>query len=212
MRLASPDEEYLRSLDQTILDVEGWILRAGSALLTFWDGQRRNFIRETVAADATGQLVVGRVSTNRCLSSLVEYLYCCEEMDLPPTADRDSVTHNLARADEYLRALAAETVAELARSPESVRHSVGDTPDLFTDAHIALAATAVESRLRPAQRDSGPLLAPVNADWPGVRTNVLSFMSDDCELVGQWLGGKIHERDVVHDFVTLHFICALDCL
>lgn len=110
-------------LDREIDEVAGWIIRAGGALLSFYDSARAGFIRDTVAVQPDDrQPVLGRTSTSRAFTSLLEVLYFLAEEDTLTHANQDyRLLHE--RAKQAVQEIARSHFAALSTESDRVRES-----------------------------------------------------------------------------------------
>ena len=196
--------EFVEQLDSRLIDLEQWIPRAGQSILTFWDPYHRQFIRETFQRDPSSGPPLGKTSTNRALSALIDLLrYLAEESD--DTPELAIATQNII-ADLYQGYL-----ARLPTDPRSVRSSDVNGVNMFTDAHLILAASVADSWLRRARASC------IEAErWPdpeqraAIRDALSGMVDENLVVLREELGGRVHPLDLPHDFVTLYAVRAVD--
>jgi hypothetical protein len=196
--------ELAKRLDAILTDLEQWIPRAGESMLTFWDPDRRQFIRETFQRDPQSGPPLGKTSTNRALSALIDMLrYLAEEL-----ADTSDLAVN---AQSIVADLYQGYLARLPEDPRSVRSSDVNGVNMFTDAHLILAVSVTDSWLARSQQP------PADTDrWPSqeqraiIHNAVSGIVNENLAVLSEQLGGRVHPLDLPHDFVTLYAVRAVD--
>ena len=173
-------------------------------MLTFWDPDHRQFIRETFQREPSSGPPLGKTSTNRALSALIDLLrYLAEEL---------AHTSDLAiGARSIVADLCQGYLGRLPDDPHSIRSSDVNGVNMFTDAHLILAASVTDSWLARAQ------LPWVEAGrWPSreqraiIRNAVGGMVDENLAVLREQLGGRVHPLDLPHDFVTLYAVRAVD--
>lgn len=195
-------------LDREIDEVAGWIIRAGGALLSFYDSARAGFIRDTVAVQPDDrQPLLGRTSTSRAFTSLLEVLYFLAEEDTLTHANQDyRLLHE--RAKQAVQGIARSHFAALSTESDRVRESSQNGINMFTDSHVIMAVTTLHTAGSLAGADGRAALPdPILND---VQTCTKAIWEENLRSLHQWQGGRIHSRDQNHDFVTLHAVRAGD--
>lgn len=177
--------------DGDLQAVGQWILTAGAALRSFYVARRASFVRDTVHVDDPAP-----TSTHRAFFALYEFLRFLEEEDLGNSPDSKETIQVVCRvASRYLQMAAAGRLSRLRRSKDN-------DENMFTDAHLLIAASVL-----PGLENGFPINVNVRAIKRVLRSRVAR---PNLNLLKSWGGGKIHEADDVHDFVTLYMVRALD--
>lgn len=184
-------DQYLDGLDRRIVDLDEWIDRAATSLMTFkvQAGFRRNTTLAGVAAGAT--------STSRSLFALHEYRRSLleEERQIP------------ARLDAQLRDGIESLVFRLAKEgPEAVCEQSENGPNSFTYSHMLLV-------LQFAGELAGDLgltadYSPLQARLEETAEKLATDLRVEIERAGRM--GLQPKDEAPHHFVTLHGVRAID--
>jgi hypothetical protein len=194
------------ALDQEITDVGRWIVTAGNAISTFYDANRTIFIRDTVAYE-NSQLAAGRTSTGRAFVALIELLYWLAEEDAENRAPAHRYRLLRDKAAAIVLGLAKNHLGNLPDDPGRVRTSTVNGDNMFTDGHLLLSVSLLQRAASLTGVERFPLDDGGIARVQAAASNILA---DNLERMRRWEGGKIHEDDIIHDFVTLHAVRAAD--
>lgn len=172
-----------------------WVLRAGSALTGFYNESKGVFWRENsqkYASPPDRNRGYHPTSTNRAFLALREYRRFLLE--------QDASTREQERISEILREIAKKYLRRLLASSKKVRKSKTNDVNMFTDSQILMSLAILP--------DLKQFLTSLNlAKIAGAGR---SIAAENIQLLRRWKGGKISEKDDVHDFVTLHLVRALD--
>jgi ATPase family associated with various cellular activities (AAA) len=197
--------EYVRLLDGTLSDLDAWIPHAGQSLLTFWDSSHSQFIRETFRRDP-GEAPVGKTSTNRSLSSLIDLLrYLAEER----RTDQIALER---RAESTVAAVYGNYLSKLLVNLDLIRPSDVNGKNMFTDAHLVLAASAASAWADRTEQswDHHATPLPSFEERHQIRAAIREIVDENVGVLVTQLGGRVHRLDVPHDFITLHAVRAVD--
>jgi hypothetical protein len=193
----------LADVDARLAELDQLIVKAGDGLLSFWDGDRGNFIRET-SPQADGLPALGRTSTNRSLAALIDLLRYLEE-EGKGTSDlaKQAIDKVALLSDGYLN--------DLIEKPDSVRPSLVNGVNMFTDAHLILAVAMVDAWYeRSSLAPSSTVMSRGNDRRNQIRAQARAIAAEDRTQLLKDLGGRVHPKDSVHDFVTLHAVRGVD--
>jgi len=180
------------SLDEHIESLAEWILKAGSALQGFYVPSRGAFVRDSINPGKKGY---SPTSTARSFLALWEFHRFLREEDFAESSE----TQDVARV---LNGITEKFFGLFIKRPNSVRQSGTNGINMFTDSHILMASSIINSgpNLLTAGKIDKSLLHKVSATIASVNQR---------DLV-KWGGGKIVEESQVHDFVTLFALRSLD--
>jgi hypothetical protein len=194
-------------LNETIDATMASITRAGRALITFFDDTRVAFVRDSVAQDEDGRPSIGRTSTCRALTGLIDLArVLTEEEATDPELHLSTI--------EIINLLAKEYFTCLVENPDELRTSDINGVNMFTDSHLVLSALMLDA-YRTAGADREPRGGRINL--PPERFGAgMAEVERIAEQIQQnlvaWLGGRIHQGAQTHDFITLYGVRAADAL
>jgi hypothetical protein len=177
-------------LDDRLARLDPLIERAASALRTFSPPRVDAFLRESLAElPDDPRTVVSVTATARAFFALFEYLRMNAE-NRRLTAAHVEIAAKLARI--------ADTVLS---DREAMAWSVNDR-NMFTASQFLLAASVVQN------------LQPLTEQAVAKIDRILEAAAEIAEMsavdVEAWRGGRMAEKDVVHDFITLHIVRGID--
>lgn len=199
---ASRTLNIVEMLDLRLADLDAWIPRAADDLLTFWDAERHDFIRETVVTNQATKPAVGKTATNRALASLIDLLrYLAEERKSDSPLGTDAIAK--------VRALLANHLNKLATDPTDIRSSEGGGLNMFKDAHLVLAASATDAWTERVAVGSEAIVLDEDTR-AAIRESLGAIVRENLAVLREDNGARVHPSDTIHDFVTFYSIRATD--
>jgi len=182
----------LNILDSQIDSLPQWITLAGKALMRFYNEDKGVFWRDSFGMKERDK-DLHPTSTNRSYFALSEYLRFLYE--------EDSAQDSKEKVSNILRGVSEKYIAMIIRDSETPRMSTDNKLNMFTDSHLLLSC----SRLQGLKQ-----LIKLNVDTKAVKKAIGPIAATNKEKLLQCRGGKVNEKDEIHDFVTLQVVRALD--
>jgi hypothetical protein len=178
-------------IDGRLGDLKHWIIRAGTAQLTFYNEGKRGFRRSTVSKkDATSA-----TSSARSFFALFEFRRFLREED-------ESIPDRL---DTALSGVAEEWFLKLPTDLDDIRSRSDNEENPFTDGHLLAAAAVVPALARALDSDQ---LGNAYDEIRQTCRNLASTLAGELIAAG---GGLVAPEDaIVHDFITIHAVRGID--
>jgi hypothetical protein len=195
--------DFIGTLDLRLFELDSWIPRAGADLLTFWDAQRRDFIRETLVVAGETQPALGRTATNRALASLVDFLRYLAEEKMSDSALAGEVRDRVG-------ALVGSYVAKASADPASVRSTDASGFNMFKDAHLVLALSVASTWLERTASTDGGNGSSAGDIRAAINSLLSSIVTENAVALDGARGARVHLSDTIHDFVTFYSVRAID--
>jgi hypothetical protein len=205
------------SLDEAIDAAMAWITRAGWALTTFFDDRRAGFVRDSVSQDDDGQTSIGRTSTCRALTALIDLVRVLDEEGSDPQLSTWALNIIKQLAERYFN--------RLPEQPRELRDSRANGINMFTDSHIVLSTLLLDA-FQAAGTDRSSEVERI--DLPAERLaamitaarRIVEGIEDPRDMADEgleshlrkWGGGRTILADRNHDFITLYAMQAVDAL
>lgn len=187
----------LTSLDQRIASIEKWINVAGRALLLLYNGDLGVFWRDNVEKERNGQ-GNSATSTLRAFSAILEFKRFIQEEDFQDSKLQEEVTLAIKGViEKYLKVDPAR--------PEVRRSSANDI-NTFTDSHLLFAVSMLPTAEALLKRDKTSL----DVDLGSAHKSLVPLRDELIGLISRLHGANLQGSELVHDFITLHAIRALD--
>lgn len=195
----------IAKLNQILDDLSKWIIKAGEGLMSFYSESYEGLFYYNSGDIASKFAHLHPTTINRSISPLFEYYRFLseEEYDLRylSRSELDTIKEKLIEifsrvTNDYLSLLDDPDP----KIKEKIRKSPDNNINMFTDSHLLVSISLVKKLNKLIGIDN-------NQSYINDSNIIEDFL---LKMLNEWKGGKVHEKDEIHDFITLHSIRGLD--